>query len=290
MLIRCRKTGTAIRRTSSIQRVRTEASLRFEKGLNPDLSIQALRRATELFVNLANGKPAKGYIDEYPGMVTTDPIELKRSHIKRVLGIEISVEEALSIFGRLGFQARSTDSETIEVQPPYWRSDLAIPEDLIEELARTIGYDAIPITLPTSPFPSHEPDLMGDLKNQIRQLMIGAGLQEIVTYSLVSEEMLNLTAPENNFNPVRIWNPQSAEQEYLRTTLRASLLKTFSINQRNTEGGLKLFEIGRIYGKRDNELPEEREVLAAILGGPRSELSWQGEDRKIDFFDAKGLF
>ena len=280
---------TAIRRTSSMQRVRTEASLRFEKGLNPELSIQALRRATELFVNLADGKPAKGYIDEYPGMVTIEPIQLGKNHIKRVLGIEISIEEAISIFTRLGLQASTTNPETIEVKPPFWRSDLAIPEDLIEELARTIGYDVIPITLPISPFPSHEPDPMGDLKNQIRHLMIGAGLQEIITYSLVSEEMLNLTAPENLFTPVRIWNPQSEEQEYLRTTLRANLLKTFSLNQRNVESGLKLFEIGRIYGKRDNELPEEREILAAILGGQRSELSWQGEDRDIDFFDAKGL-
>lgn len=279
----------AIRRTSAGQRLRTEASLRFEKGLNPELAVQALLRATRLLVEVGGGTAFANLLDAYPARSEPPSIALDNARVRRVLGVEVPRQMMMQAFASLGLEAREVDQDTVEVTPPFWRTDLAIPEDLIEELARTIGYDSIPTTLPSGAFPPHVPDPMGELKATLRRALVGAGMQEAITYSLVSKELLDQTAPSSAPQPIRVRNPLTVEQEYMRTTLRGSLLKTFAANQRTTEGGLRLFELGRTYLRRDGGLPDEREVLAAIIGGPRATLSWQHEEGAMDFFDAKGV-
>ncbi len=128
------------------------------------------------------------------------------------------------------------------------------------------------------------------LKEQIRDLLVGCGMQEVITYSLVSQATLDKVDPHKKLGPaLRVANPMSTEQEYLRTSLRAGLLATFASNEKHEKDGIKLFEVSRVYLPRANDLPEEREMLAGVLGGPQLDRSWLSGEDTLDFFDAKGI-
>jgi phenylalanyl-tRNA synthetase beta chain len=178
------------------------------------------------------------------------------------------------------------------VTAPYWRSDITQAVDLIEEVARIIGYDKIPMTMLSQSIPQHHPEPILSLKNKIRDSLVGYGFQEIVTYSLNSLEMLQKLTPKARAMapmPLRLANPMTAEQEYLHPNLRVNLLTALASNRRHEEGGIRLFELGKIYLPREKDLPNEPEVLCGLLSGARFEKSWQGDGGSLDFFDAKGV-
>jgi phenylalanyl-tRNA synthetase beta chain len=138
----------------------------------------------------------------------------------------------------------------------------------------------------TGQLPGQHVDPVVSLREKLRDLLVGCGFQEVISYSLVSQQRLGtVTTPER---ALRVANPLTVEQEYLRTSLCPSLLALLRSNQRYEEGGIKLFEIGKAYVPRQRDLPEERETLAGVGSGPRSSLSWLGEKGWLDFFDAKG--
>ena len=283
--------NVSIRRTSVKLNLRSEASSRFEKGISPELAPIALRRATQLLLELAGGKAARGIADVYPGKKEKKPLLLPKERVSRVLGLELSTERIQKVLESLGFSCKSAGtSGDLLVTVSYWRTDIRLPDDLIEEIARIIGYDEIPTTLLSSQIPEQVPAPLLSLKEQIRDLLVGCGMQEVITYSLVSQATLDKVDPQRKLGPaLRVANPMSLEQEYLRTSLRAGLLSTFASNEKHEKDGIKLFEIGRVYLTRVNDLPEEREILVGILGGPRLERSWLLGEDTIDFFDAKGI-
>jgi phenylalanyl-tRNA synthetase beta chain len=149
-----------------------------------------------------------------------------------------------------------------------------------------MGYAAIPITTLSSELPRQQVDTALAFREQLRDLMVAAGLQEIITYSLTSQDKLAKAASAEN--AIRVANPLSTELEYLRTSLRPGLLSTLAANQKYEDGGIRLFEIGRVFLSRGNDLPDEREVVGCVISGPRGALSWLGEKGQSDFFDAKG--
>ena len=283
------------RRTATALRLRTEASLRFDKGLNPDLAIRALRRATSLIVETAGGKAAHGISDTFPGAASTTPIPLTHERIRRVLGTDFSQEHVEKVLSSLGFEctaeAGSAGEATLMVTPPYWRMDVSMEEDLIEEVARITGYDVVPDEPLAMAVADGAPQSLRDLREHIKDLLVAAGLQETMSYSLVSAASLersqtsSLGLPE----PMRVANPMSREQEYLRTTLRGNVLRALSAGLRQTSGTASIFEAGRVYLPRPNDLPEEREMVFAVMAGPREESLWQGDEDYLDFHDAKGL-
>jgi phenylalanyl-tRNA synthetase beta chain len=281
----------SIRRTSIKLNLRSEASSRFERGISPELAPIALRRATQLLLELAGGKAAKGIADVYPGKKEQKPVLLPKERVSRVLGLELSTERIQKVLESLGFGCRSAGtSGDLMVTIPYWRTDVRMADDLVEEIARIIGYDEIPTTLLSSQIPQQVPAPMLSLKEQIRDLLVGCGMQEVITYSLVSQATLDKVDPHQKLGPaLRVANPMSTEQEYLRTSLRPGLLAAFASNEKHEKDGIKLFEVGRIYLARANDLPEEREMLVGILGGPRLERSWLSGEDTLDFFDAKGI-
>jgi phenylalanyl-tRNA synthetase beta chain len=283
--------NVSIRRTSVKLNLRSEASSRFEKGISPELAPIALRRATQLLLELAGGKAARGIADVYPGKKEKKPLLLPKERVSRVLGLELSTERIQKVLESLGFSCKSAGtSGDLLITVPYWRTDIRLPDDLVEEIARIIGYDEIPTTLLSSQIPEQVPAPLLSLKEQIRDLLVGCGMQEVITYSLVSQATLDKVDPQRKLGPaLRVANPMSLEQEYLRTSLRAGLLSTFASNEKHEKDGIKLFEIGRVYLTRVNDLPEEREMLVGILGGPRLERSWLLGEDTIDFFDAKGI-
>jgi len=281
----------SIRRTSMRLGLRSEASARFERSISPELAPIALRRATQLLIELGGGKAAGGIIDVYPGKREDKPILLPRERVGRILGVEIETERIKEVLNTLEFNCEPAGtSGDLMVTIPYWRTDIRLADDLIEEVARIIGYDEIPTAMLSGEIPEQMPSPLLSLKETVRDLLVGCGMQEIITYSLVSKATLDKIDPQQTLGPpLRTANPMTMEQEYLRTTLRAGLLSTFSANERHEENGIKLFEAGRIYLPRENDLPDEREMLAGILGGPRLDRSWLSGEETLDFFDAKGI-
>ena len=277
--------------------LQSEASIRFDKGLNPDLPLLPLKRATQLLLELAGGKAAKSIIDVYPGKSQPKGILLSAEEVKRLSGLEVPLAKILKVLKSLGFECQHANSASqILVVAPYWRSDISCSADLVEEVVRIIGYDQVPVTRLSSPLPQQESRLSlrvqrSNLKQRLGNILTGCGFQEILTYSLTSLERLQKISPRLKLKvaSLKVANPMTKEQEYLRTTLRPGLLTTLVHNQRVEEGSIRLFEIGKIFLPQGNELPQEKEMLCAALSGPEAELSWHGNKEQLNFFDAKGV-
>jgi phenylalanyl-tRNA synthetase beta chain len=283
--------NVCIRRTSTALRMRSEASSRFDKGLSPELAAFAARRATKLIVELAGGRAAHGIVDVYPGKAPEVRIELRRGRVRQVLGIDPPTSQVRNILTALGFGCRWQPPDTYQVRVPYWRTDVRIPEDVVEEIGRIIGYDQIPVGLvrgaiPPAPFqPSRE------LREQVRDALASAGMQEVITYSLTTLEAMQRVVPPDVLAaspPLRMANPLSSEHEWLRPTLRASLLRTLAGNQRQHEGPLALYEVARVYLSRAQDLPQEPEHAVGVVGGRRLDRWGHVTEEPLDFFDAKG--
>lgn len=312
----------SVRRTSRALRLRTDAAYRFERGLPRQLPVPALRRAVQLMLDVAGGTAAKGIVDVYPLPADLPEIFLSPAEVKRVLGIDLDLPRIAELLERLGCQVTREDGG-LNVTPPMQRTDLNIPADLCEEIARLIGYEEIPSTLPIGRQP--EPTINEDWRwfDTIRDTLVGLGLNEVVTYSLTSRERLGrLLGPEGRIagatgfmapplvasgyaevdladavtarfapldvEPVEVLNPLSAESECLRTTSFATMLETVRNNLRIADRDVAFFEIGRIYVPRINDLPEERRMLTIATGAYRSGASW-GEQVGNDFFWLKAL-
>jgi phenylalanyl-tRNA synthetase beta chain len=287
----------AIRRGCGHLQFQSEASVRFDKGLNSELPLVPLKRATQLLLELAGGRAAKGIIDIYPGKSEAKPISLTAREVKRLSGLKLKVDEISEVLKALGFECHKSDSGSqILTSVPYWRSDITCPPDLVEEVARIVGYDKIPMTRLSSSLPAQKSKLslearQSELKDTLHDTLTGLGFQEILTYSLVSLEKLQKVwpHPELKLAPLKVANPMTREQEYLRTSLRTGVLAALAHNQKFEQDGIRLFEIGKVFLPQGKDLPEEREVLCAVLSGTRTELSWQTADESLDFFDGKGV-
>jgi phenylalanyl-tRNA synthetase beta chain len=286
-----------IRRGCSHLRFQSEASIRFDKGLSSELPLLPVKRASQLLLELAGGRAAKGIIDVYPGKSEPKLIPLTSREVARLSGLKASIDEILDVLKALGFECQESDpGSQVSVSAPYWRSDIKCPADLVEEVVRIIGYERIPITRLGSPLPPQESRLSPtaqrtSLREKIRSILTGFGFQEILTYSLVSLQKLEKLSPRAELKtpPLKVANPMTKEQEYLRTSLRAGLLATLAHNQKFEQAGIRLFEIGKVFLPRGKDLPEEKEMLCAVLSGAREELCWQVDEGQLDFFDAKGV-
>ncbi len=300
------------RRTRTALGMRTDASDRFERDIRSALAPIALRRATQLIVEICGGIAAKGIIDLYPTKREPPTVKLSRSRIRQVLGVDYPTSQIKRTLESLGFEEVEQPGglidliETLEAGPssertstlwlkvPYWRSDISIEDDLVEELARIIGYDSMPTTMLSGSIPHWQPQPMTQLKDTVRDLMAAAGMQETISYSPTTLQNLDaVDALDESNPPLRISNPLSREWEYMRTSLRSNILNTLSHNRRIAQGdGIRIFEVGRVYlpkqEARERDLPEEREMLVGVVSGPRFGASWIAQDANMGFFDAKG--
>lgn len=283
--------GANIRRTSAALKMRTESSLRFEKGLSPELAMIAAKRAIRLMVEIAGGRAARGIIDVYPGQRPLQPITLTRQRIRKVLGIDLEPEQVIEVLGFLGCGVQQASDGRYAVTIPYWRTDISIADDVIEELARIISYDELPTTTLRGAIPPAQPQPLRQVREQVRDILADAGMQEIINYPLTSLEALGKVLPAESLAetpPLRIANPMSREQQYLRLTLRASLLETLARNRRHRTDRLALFEVNRVYLPRPDDLPQEVEMVVGVVAGAEPPQWWQASGPIADFYDAKG--
>ena len=282
----------AIHRGSQELKLGSEASARFEKGLNPELAMMAVKRATQLMAQLGGGKAAKDIIDVYPGKKERKPIPLSEGDIKRTLGMTISENNIRKSLESLGLHCTKGNKGTILVDVPWWRNDINITADLVEEVARATGYENIPVSMLSSPLPTGESAPAVAFRRNLQDILVGCGFQEIITYPLTSLEVLGklstgpeMPAPE----PHKIANAMSMELEYLRTSLRTGILSVLSRNQRNRENNIRLFEIAKIFLPRPKDLPAENEILCALIDTVVPEMYWQSAPAPVDFYFVKGI-
>jgi len=281
-----------IRRGSTFLGLRTEASMRFDKGLHADLALAAVQRATQLLVDLCEGEAASGVYDAYPHPMPLHEVELPSAEVKRIAGIEVPSQDVTRVLHVLGFESTAADDRSTTYRVPYWRGDVSGSADLVEDVVRILGYDKIPVGPPrfTSATVSVPADLW-DFKGRLRRLIAGVGFQEVLTYSLINRDklLLSLAGLPLKHEPVRIANPMSKDLECLRTSLRPSLMEVLARNRRREQTPARIFELSRIYLPRGDELPEERESICALLCGAVEPVSWHHGERRIDFYDAKGV-
>ena len=277
------------RRTAAALRVRTEASLRFEKGLNPELAERAVRRATALMLETAGGVAARGVSDTYTVAIEPPKILFTNTQMRRVLGADFPQSQVATVLRSLGFKVDAIDEDKLLVVPPYWRTDVSIVEDVIEEVARTVGYDVVPAEPLAGRIPEslHQPER--EVREEVRDLLVGGGMLETISYTLVGGADVATGPAAAGAEPLRVAHPLSREQEFLRMSLRGPVLRAAATGVRQGPSGVALFEIGRIFLPKEGELPEEREVAVGVFAGSRGELLWDTDDRALGFFDAKGV-
>jgi phenylalanyl-tRNA synthetase beta chain len=283
------------RRTAELLKLPSEASLRFGRGLPPETTVLAAQRASELMRQLAGGTVAAGIADAYPVKPKTRTVDLLPAEVQRLLGIPVSRQHIVESLQALGFLCEAgTDPAAIRVTVPYYRLDVEIPADLVEEVARMIGYDKIPGTLLRDELPPQRRNLALEAEQRVRDLLIGCGLSEVITHSMTNLESVARLDPTGKpvdaAEYVRIANPLTAEREYMRRTLMNSLLETLRDNLRFTER-VTIFEVAHVYlPQPGQELPAEPRRLGIAMSGPRQSVRWSGKsDEPLDFYDLKGI-
>ncbi|SFI80679.1 phenylalanine--tRNA ligase subunit beta [Thermoflavimicrobium dichotomicum] len=273
--------------------LRSEASHRFERGVDPDRILPALTRAVQLIQKIAGGTVGSNVTMERIGDVEDVVVSLRHDRLVRLLGVPIESQEVLDIFRRLNFEAKFKDGEYI-VQVPTRRQDVTIEVDLIEEVARIYGYDRIPSTLLSGKNMPGKLTKEQKIRRIIRQTLRSLGLNEVITYSLTSPETNQKVAsfhPEAR--PIALAMPMSSERSVLRTTLVPHLIETAVYNINHGNQDVAIFEMGSTYLTQDakiTKLPEERYELAMLITGAFRPATWNLKALPGgDFFVMKGI-
>jgi phenylalanyl-tRNA synthetase beta chain len=281
-----------VRRASKRHALHTESSHRFERGADVSVVPEVLDRAAALIAELAGGKVLEGRVDVYPTPVKPRTVQLRHARVSSLIGAPIPADDTRRILKALGFELQGAQGETETYSVPLRRVDVDREVDLIEEIARIRGYDAVPLKLPKSPEELVPAPRSMQIDSRIRDALSGAGLHEVVNYSFVSPK--ELAALGETEKPIALLNPLSDEHAVMRTTLYAGLLQNVSRNVRHQVEDVRLYEIGRAYtanpegGKGAVPPAHERKVVAGVLYGKRDERKWTGKDEPVDFYDAKG--
>jgi phenylalanyl-tRNA synthetase beta chain len=269
------------------------AARRFSWELSPDLVPIALARACRLLREHAGAK-VEGVVDRYPDPRARPNVRMRFSDVPRVMGIEIDPAETLDILRRLQFTA-AADGDTLVATPPIVRTDIAIAEDIVEEVGRIAGYDRLPTRIPDGRLPLAERHPLEEFRERARDGLAGFGVQEVVSYSLIDPAWLKqLTADGSPIapEPLRVVNPTTVSQSVARPTLRASLLDTARRNLRN-RASVAMFEIAPIYLPRRADLPEERWTIGVVLAGDAQPVkdgeTWLTPERRFDVRDLLGI-
>jgi phenylalanyl-tRNA synthetase beta chain len=281
-------TGGTVRKASKDHGLRSEASARFEKGVDPNRVRAAGERAAYLIAKYAGGEVLEGASEVDTQTVEPAVVSITQEKINNVIGTNLTVADVEAIFERLQF-AVSSEGETVTVTAPTRRGDIKIEEDLIEEVARIYGYDNIPKTLPIG---SATPGKLSDYQEKrriVRQYLEGAGLFQAVTYSLTSEEKAAQFALEKR-DFIRLAMPMSEDRSILRLSIMPQLLEVVKYNSARQNDSLAVYETGAVFLANGNEvLPEEQEHLAGAITGLWHSHSWQGEKKAVDFYVLKGI-
>lgn len=286
---------TSIRRTSRSLKLSTDASYRFERGVDPNGTMVTLERATQLLVEWCGATLVDEGIDCNLGTPVHHPINLRASRTCSCLGITIGVEDIAALLKRIGISSNTLDADTLQVTPPSFRVDIEREIDLIEEVARLTGYNQIPSTLPVVPMnlSVQEPSLL--LRRKLAHVMVALGAFEAINYSFTTErycDLLGLAIDDPLRIQLKILNPLADDQGVMRSTLLPGLLENIKHNLNRQTSDIGLFEIGKVFWPvADKEQPQELLRLGAVFSGRPGVGSpvLHYNDRPFDIFDVKGI-
>ena len=298
-----------IRRTAQAYGLRSEASLRFEKGQEARMARVGADRAAQLIVRWAGGRAAGGAVDTDPVDPPPARVTFRPERIVRLLGVEITSDEMRTLLARAGIGTEPspaggsvvviTGERPVPLQPgqdadalvaivPRHRRDLVIEGDICEEVARIRGYETVPSRLPDTLMPGHRPDPRR-MVDQVRELLSGRGLNEAVTYSLIAPaDHALLGFQPGDPSTIRAANPVSSEHAELRRSLLPELVRVLVDNERHRRHDVALFEVGAVHAFVEGR-PDQRRELGILLAGSAEPLSWDRPSRAVDVADAKGL-
>lgn len=287
---------TSIRRTSKRLGLHTESSHRFERGTDVDMVPLALDRAAALIAELAGGRLARGVVDCYPQQLVRRTVMISASRTSQLLGFDIAADDICKRLKAIGLQCDllvDRRDGAVKVEIPNFRPDLEREIDLIEEVARLIGYDRIPVTMPVSRLNCQPLPISLALERQVRDRMAFMGFAEVINYAFFNADCLNklgLAEADPRRQNVQILNPLTEEQGSMRTTLVPSLLETAARNLAYRSEDLALFELRPVFQPvAGADLPCESLRLTALLCGRREPLGWAQSSARGDFFDMKGI-
>lgn len=277
----------SVRQTSKDHNLRSDASSRYEKGIDPNRVIPAAERAAQLISQLAGGEVLSGSVvfdekDKSEKIVTVSP-----DFINSRLGMKIPLEDMLEILERLKFKTEAANNQLI-ISVPTRRQDIQIEEDVVEEIARLYGYDEIPATLPETEARPGGLTPYQAKRRIVRNFLEGAGLLQATTYSLTSEKSVKQFAL-NETATTKLLMPMSEERSLLRQSILPHLLESVTYNTARRTDSVALYETGAVFLKTDDELLNEEEHLAIAMTGLWLDNSWQGEKKAVDFFVLKGI-
>lgn len=281
-------TPLTIRRTSKRLNKQTDSSYRFERGTDRDRLTVALNRATQLIKELAGGEVTKGIIDIAASIHPEDPIPMNISTVNKMLGTQLSSREVADRLVNLGFEIRRSDRDRMMISVPSYRVDVHHEVDLIEEIARSHGYDKIGATLPYLPA---RPALVNGLEqagSRLSTLLVNQGFAEVITFSFIGREQLApLGLPEDNL--IELLNPIALNQNVMRTSLVPGIVETVQFNMNRGISDIKIFEIGKVYFAADKgSFPNEQTQVIVAMTGHRQG-NWRGGHESCDFYDIKGV-
>lgn len=275
--------GPNIRQASKRMGLRSESSMRFEKGIDPNLCVKAADRACELIEQLGAGKVLKGYIDLFPGKTNPKEIPFNPDKINTVLGTDIHPDEMADMLNRLEIPIKTTTYGKRAIVPTF-RPDVTEEADIIEEIGRMYGYDKLPITLPKGNVTCGKLNTYQKYVNDIKDVLVYNGYSEIYTYSFVSPEVFNsIKAPDKSSlrQAITLMNPLGEDHSIMRTTMLPNMLDVIGFNLNRKAQELRLFETGAVYLPKElplKELPYENKRIAIGLC-----------DEAMDFFDLKKI-
>jgi phenylalanyl-tRNA synthetase beta chain len=281
-----------VRRSSKRHALHTEASHRFERGADLSAVPLALDRAAALIAELGKGRVLKGAIDVYPKPAAPREVTLRNARPEEVLGMPVSIAESKETLAALGFKEKRIAADSITYEVPSFRVDVEREEDLIEELARIKGYDAVPLALPKGASGLVPEAPVHEAERRIRLALAGAGFDEVVNYSFVSPK--HLEALGETATPIALQNPLSVEQSVMRTSIFPGLLQNAAHALRHQVEDVRLYELGRVYtqdaagGQHGRPVAFEKAVVGGVVAGLREPRTWTAKEARADFYDAKG--
>ncbi len=289
-----------IRRTSQKFDLRSEASARFERNLPPHLAYLGIQRAAKLIQDICGGTVIHELADVNNGISDKrHTVKMNIKTVQRICGIDVSEKEVLEKLQLLGFELDSKKGDDLIISVPLWRTDITIIDDLIEEFIRIYGYDKVPSISINGKIPDHDLQDIVRVKSRLQDLFVAQGFNEIISYSLTTVEKLKIILGEQAVDdnpPIALKNTLSSERKVLRTSMRHSLLETISYNIHNGQSNIWIFESGRIYSERrddivgtfkDSPLAEQEYIVGAVSAQTLDRFGLP-TNKAVDFFDVKG--
>ncbi len=279
----------SIRRTARRLGLSTDASHRFERGMDPEGVVAAQGLAVQLLEKLAGGKAVPGMVDSHPAPVAPVSLELRYARVQRLLGYDPGRSEIRNALAALHLAPQAAGEDRLITKIPSYRVDLTSEADLVEEVARHLGLDRLPSTLPLTVAPA-EDETVHPLAERTRDILAGLGFQEAFNYSMLPEGADREFVPEGTLSPMPLSNPIAEQLAFLRRSILPGLVQSVDLNLRRGNRDVRLFELGRVFIPQISDDRRPREPMRAGLAwsGLAEPRHWSREDRPVDAIDLSG--